>query len=82
LVCRNEERAQQAITSLREEVPDGLFDYIHFDLTRLRTCKDAAKTFLQRETRLDILVNNAAVVSIYQMLFLLIQEFRLTDCAS
>ncbi|KAA1115047.1 hypothetical protein PGT21_030298 [Puccinia graminis f. sp. tritici] len=61
LVCRNEERAQQAITSLRQEVPNGLFDYIHFDLTRLRTCKDAAKTFLQRETRLDILVNNAAV---------------------
>lgn len=61
LVCRNEERAQRAIRSLREEVPSGCFDYIHFDLTRLRTCKDAAETFLKRETRLDILINNAAV---------------------
>lgn len=63
MVCRNEERAQRAIRSLREEVPSGCFDYIHFDLTRLRTCKDAAETFLKRETRLDILINNAAVVS-------------------
>jgi len=61
LVCRNEERAQRAIRSLREEVPGGSFDYIHFDLTRLRTCKEAAETFLKRETRLDILINNAAV---------------------
>ncbi|OAV91181.1 hypothetical protein, variant 1 [Puccinia triticina 1-1 BBBD Race 1] len=61
LVCRNEERAQRAIISLRKELPDGSFDYIHFDLTRLRTCKDAASTFLKRENRLDILINNAAV---------------------
>lgn len=61
LACRNEPRTRLAISSLLEEVPGGQFEFIYFDLTCLRACREAAEAFLSREIRLDILVNNASV---------------------
>ncbi len=41
-----------------------MIKYINFDLLRMQTAKTAAEEFLQHETRLDMLINNAGIVSI------------------
>ncbi|POW05391.1 hypothetical protein PSTT_09728 [Puccinia striiformis] len=42
--------------------PDAQLDFIHFDLTILSSAKTAAENFTSRESRLDILINNAGII--------------------
>lgn len=54
-----------AIASLHKEVPDskGRIEPLVLDLSDLTTIGPAARGFLKKETRLDVLVNNAAVMT-------------------
>ncbi|KAF8190180.1 NAD-P-binding protein [Pholiota molesta] len=61
LGARNEAKAKEAIIQLeREGLGPGQVIWLHVDLADPRWAKMAAEDFLQRESRLDILINNAA----------------------
>jgi len=70
MLSRTESRALAAIEKIKKELgpeTDPKVEYINFDLQRLRTGHEAAEEFMKRETRLDIIINNAGIVSIYRM---------------
>ncbi|KAF9040420.1 NAD(P)-binding protein [Hymenopellis radicata] len=46
-----------------EETPEAVIKYINFDLLRMQSATKAAQEFLQHETRLDILINNAGIMA-------------------
>lgn len=63
ILARSETKAQQAITDIREAHPNskGELAFLHLDLTDLVSVKQCAEAFLRRESRLDILFNNAGL---------------------
>ncbi|KAK7053761.1 NAD-binding protein [Favolaschia claudopus] len=61
MAARSEERALEAIKQLQSEnINDGSVHWLKLELSDPRAAKRAAQDFLEKETRLDILVNNAA----------------------
>ncbi|TCD60880.1 hypothetical protein EIP91_009371 [Steccherinum ochraceum] len=60
--ARSEEKAKEAIARL-DFGPEkkGTVEWLELDLSDPRKAKEAAERFLQKEKRLDILVNNAAI---------------------
>ncbi|OMP87175.1 putative oxidoreductase [Diplodia seriata] len=54
-----------AIADIEDEVPrsDGRLEYLKLDLGDLSSIKKTAEDFLKRERRLDVLVNNAGVMT-------------------
>ncbi|KAG0667620.1 hypothetical protein C6P46_000157 [Rhodotorula mucilaginosa] len=65
LLCRNEEKAQDAIKRINEATPgqpDNLV-FIPFDLTDIPSAKRAADAISNQVSRLDILVNNAGIMA-------------------
>ncbi|KAF9071220.1 hypothetical protein BDP27DRAFT_1419256 [Rhodocollybia butyracea] len=66
MLSRTESRALAAIEKIKKELGpdiDPKVEYINFDLQRLKTGHEAAEEFMKRETRLDILINNAAIMA-------------------
>ncbi|KAI3337194.1 short-chain dehydrogenase [Xylariaceae sp. AK1471] len=64
VAARNEEKAVNAIASIKEAHPssNGRLEYLHLDLSDLTTIKASAEAFLAKEKRLDVLFNNAGVM--------------------
>ncbi|KAI0392328.1 short-chain dehydrogenase [Xylariaceae sp. FL0594] len=68
IAARNEEKARAAIASIREEEAkassssSGRLEFLRLDLGDLSTIKASAEAFLARESRLDVLFNNAGVM--------------------
>ena len=62
IACRNEQKAQAALTRLRQAVPDGDFDFVPLDLADLGSVQACAAQLGATEERLDLLVNNAGVM--------------------
>jgi retinol dehydrogenase-12 len=64
VAARNEDKATQAIASIRDSCPGsaGALKFLHLDLSDLVAVKRAAETFLAGGTRLDVLFNNAGVM--------------------
>ncbi|KAJ3035480.1 hypothetical protein HDV00_003729 [Rhizophlyctis rosea] len=62
---RSEEKAAKAIQALKEEFPGsgGRLEFMKVDLQDLKTIKPGVDSFLQNETRLDVLTNNAGVMT-------------------
>lgn len=63
LAARSQQKAEQAIKELQaanQKATNVVF--LKLDLASLESVKDAASNFLQRETRLDILINNAGIM--------------------
>ncbi|KAF4124729.1 Short-chain dehydrogenase [Geosmithia morbida] len=60
---RSADKSRSAIEEIREAYPSstGLIDFIYLDLADLTTISATAEAFLARETRLDVLINNAGV---------------------
>lgn len=65
IAARSEEKATQAITDIKANCPGskGEVVFLHLDLTDLATVKKSAEDFLSKETRLDVLWNNAAIMA-------------------
>ncbi|KAJ7499834.1 NAD-P-binding protein [Mycena latifolia] len=62
MAARNEEKATEAIRKLESEgINDGSVHWHKLDLTDPRAANRSAKEFLEKEQRLDILINNAAM---------------------
>jgi retinol dehydrogenase 12 len=61
---RNPERASKVNSEIEAQCTDskGKIKFLHLDLEDLRSVKAAAEDFLSKESRLDVLWNNAAVM--------------------
>ncbi|KAI1376884.1 short-chain dehydrogenase [Hypoxylon crocopeplum] len=64
VAARNDEKANNAIQSIREAFPSstGKLEFLHLDLSDLTTIKKSVETFLAKENRLHVLFNNAGVM--------------------
>lgn len=67
ITSRSEERVSKAIREMRESVGGKSLDlhFLQVDLQDLRSVKAAAASFMQRESRLDIIINNAGVSTVW-----------------
>ncbi|KAK6987484.1 NAD-binding protein, partial [Favolaschia claudopus] len=66
MAARNESRAKEAIHKMQsdsEGLGEGSVEWLELDLSDPRSAARAAQTFLGKEQRLDMLINNAAVSS-------------------
>ncbi len=63
MVCRDEARARTALDEMRGSAGTDLGEYLITDLSSQQSIRQAAKEFEHRHDRLDVLVNNAAMVS-------------------
>ncbi len=62
LACRSRKRAEAAIASILDEVPDAQVEFRELDLASLDSVRAFAEGILETETRLDLLINNAGVM--------------------
>ncbi|KAF6801151.1 short-chain dehydrogenase reductase [Colletotrichum sojae] len=63
LAARSQEKAEEAIRGLQTTNPNTTnITFLKLDLASLESVKVAASEFLKRETRLDIIVNNAGIM--------------------
>ncbi|KAH6673463.1 hypothetical protein B0J14DRAFT_481810 [Halenospora varia] len=65
VAARNSKKAAYAIESIKDSFPNskGELVYLHLDLNDLTTVKASAGEFLSKEEKLDVLWNNAGVMS-------------------
>ncbi|QPC79116.1 hypothetical protein HYE68_009868 [Fusarium pseudograminearum] len=65
VAARNEKKGLDAIESIKEQHPasKGSIKFLKLDLADLTTIGPSAKEFLAQETKLDILFNNAGVMT-------------------
>lgn len=70
---RDESKAVAAINSIERscaaETPHGLgsLEYIHFDLTDLKSCKMATQRLIEKEQRLDIVGTSTSAVRLVSL---------------
>lgn len=64
LAGRSKAKALSAISSLASSYPEstGLLEFLYLNLADLTTIKPAVDAYLSKEDRLDVLVNNAAIM--------------------
>ncbi len=62
LACRSEEKARQAMESIRLEVPGANLSFVPLDQADLASVRECAAIVARDEPRLDVLVNNAGVM--------------------
>ncbi|WAQ81013.1 hypothetical protein PtA15_1A351 [Puccinia triticina] len=62
LACRADKDTTDAIKKINVIVPGSNPQFLHLDITSLKSAHSAAHEFLGKEDRLDILVNNAGIV--------------------
>lgn len=60
LFCRREEAAEQACEEIRQQIGNPHVDYILVDLSDMKSVREAAEQYIQKEDFLDVLINNAA----------------------
>lgn len=63
---RSQNKGEAAISKLKSEFPNsgGKLVFLNVDLSDFSTIKPATQEFLSKETRLDVLTNNAGVMSL------------------
>lgn len=66
MACRSEEKAQEAIQDIKKQCKnkEKLGELIVFplDLSSLKSVRNFAKEILQKEKRIDLLINNAGIM--------------------
>jgi NAD(P)-dependent dehydrogenase (short-subunit alcohol dehydrogenase family) len=63
LACRNKEKGEAALRQIIQEVPASRVDLLHLDLADQASVRRFAGQFIERFTRLDILLNNAGIMA-------------------
>ena len=61
MACRNPQKAEKALLSIKSENPNAELDFIQLNLGDLASVKKFAEAFKEKYTSLDILINNAGV---------------------
>ncbi|KAL7839890.1 hypothetical protein SRHO_G00265480 [Serrasalmus rhombeus] len=64
LACRDEDRARKAVREIKARSHNLNVLHMEVDLANMKSIREFSKTFLQKEKRLDILINNAGVPSV------------------
>lgn len=59
IACRDVEKAEKAVREIKFKSHSLNVFHMELDLANLKTVREFCKNFLQREKRLDILINNA-----------------------
>ena len=62
MLCRNKERGEQAVHSILQETPDASVDLMICDLASMESTQCFIRDFKEKYSKLDILLNNAAVM--------------------
>ena len=62
MACRNLDKAHNAASKIRKEVPDARLEILELDLADLNRVHDFADAFKDKYDRLDLLINNAGVM--------------------
>jgi len=63
MACRNEGKAKTAASAIRDVVPNAALDFVRLDLGDLASVKACAAELTQREQKIDLLINNAGLMS-------------------
>ncbi|XP_029527874.1 dehydrogenase/reductase SDR family member 13-like [Oncorhynchus nerka] len=63
MACRNQEKAELAISDIKRETGSTDVVYMQLDLGSLQAVRSFTETFLKTEARLDLLINNAGLVA-------------------
>jgi NAD(P)-dependent dehydrogenase (short-subunit alcohol dehydrogenase family) len=64
LACRNREKTEEAIGRILAETPKASVEFIELDLASLASVRSFAKEVSERLSRIDVLCNNAGVMTI------------------
>jgi len=64
LAGRQSQKSEDAIERLKKETGKDNVHLLPVDLSELKSVRTAAETFLSKEKRLDILINNAGVLAV------------------
>ena len=59
ILCRSIERAEAALEDIKKESGSQLVENIQLDLASLKSVRKCAETLLEKEEKIDYLVNNA-----------------------
>lgn len=63
LTGRNDQKGQQALTLIKKQLPEATIEYQHLDLSSLESVKTFASQISEQQQTLDLLINNAGVMS-------------------
>ncbi|TSM28201.1 Dehydrogenase/reductase SDR family member 13 [Bagarius yarrelli] len=63
LACRNQQKAETAISDIKKVTGSNNVVYMQLDLSSLKMVRSFAETFLKTESKLDVLINNAGLVA-------------------
>lgn len=63
IACRNKEKGEEALAKLRKECPHGKFELRLLDLTDLKDVARFSDEFNAQNVALDVLINNAGVMT-------------------
>jgi len=61
LACRNQDKGEDAVRRIRNELPNSLVAYMQLDLSSTSSVRTFVKEFTHKKRKLNVLVNNAAV---------------------
>ncbi|XP_062398463.1 retinol dehydrogenase 14 [Sardina pilchardus] len=64
IACRDVVKAQKAVREIKARSHNVNVLYMELDLANMRSIREFCTTFLQKEKRLDILINNAGIPSV------------------
>src|ERR1043166_1434044 len=64
LACRGEAKALAAMAAIRAQVPNAKLEFLSLDLSDLDSVRAAAGEFATRHERLDLLINNAGLMTL------------------
>lgn len=64
MACRNPDTGQRALDEVRERTGSDALHLLQLDLTSQQSIREFANSFMQQFDRLDVLINNAAVVPV------------------
>ena len=62
ILCRNQDKAKEAANEISGET-GGVVAYEKLDLASLASVRECAKNLLEKEEKIDILINNAGVMN-------------------
>ncbi|KAM9810626.1 retinol dehydrogenase 14 [Neosynchiropus ocellatus] len=64
IACRDADKAEAAVRDIKFKSRSLAVLHMELDLANLRSVREFCKSFLQKEKRLDVLINNAAMPSV------------------
>ncbi|MFW9928826.1 MAG: oxidoreductase [Candidatus Thorarchaeota archaeon] len=60
--CRNEEKGKKALEEIKKELPESSIEYMHLDLSNLKSINEFTTNIKSKYKHVDVLLNNAGVM--------------------